>query len=300
MIGRTARGLLRRTPLGALARRAAQRLQRDGLLSEDILPYDVHRFDPHTWVLKETEFGVRLWCSLDERAISRPILLNSYEPAETQFIARTLRSGELAVDAGANIGYHALHLARLVGRDGLTIAFEPLPYLADALLASVAENDFATRVDVHRSALDERAGTLRLRHAPRTANFGGAHLAPDTAPPEAHADESVPAVTLDEIVAGRRCSFLKMDVEGAEPRVVRGAHATLATGRPVILCELHDRQLHVVSSCSAADFIAQMAALGYRCSRLNADGTRGNALERYAGQVPINVVFDPLAATSSL
>jgi len=287
MIGRAARGLL-------------GRLQRRGLLREDILPYGVHRFDRHTWVLKETEFGVRIWCSLDERAISRPILLDAYEPAETRFIAQTVRPGELAVDAGANIGYHALHLAKLVGPDGLTIAFEPLSYLADALLASVAENQFASRMNVHRSALNERAGTLRLRHAPRTANFGGAHFAPDETPPPAHADESVRAVPLDDVVGGRRCSFLKMDVEGAEPRVVRGAHATLASGRPVILCELHDRQLRVVSSSSAGDFIAQMAALGYRCSRLNADGTRGHALERYAGEVPINVVFDPPVATGSI
>jgi hypothetical protein len=91
-----------------------------------------------------------------------------------------------------------------------------------------------------------------------------------------------------------------MDVEGAEPRVVRGAQATLATGRPVILCELHDRQLRVVSSSSANDFIAQMAALGYRCSSLNADGTRGRTLERYAGETPINVVFDPPASAGSL
>jgi FkbM family methyltransferase len=280
MIARAARGLLRR-------------VQRAGLLREDILPYGVHRFDRHTWVIKETEFGVRIWCSLDERAISRPILLDTYEPAETCFIARTVRAGELAIDAGANIGYHALHLAKLTGPNGRTVAFEPLPYLADALLASVAENDFARRMDVHRSALDERAGTLRLRHAPRTANFGGAHFAPDEAPPPAHADESVSAFALDDVVAGRRCDFLKMDVEGAEPRVVRGALATLATGRPVILCELHERQLRVVSSSSAADFIAQMSALGYRCSRLNADGTRGHGLERYASDVPINVVFDP-------
>jgi len=287
MIGRAARGLL-------------QRLQRGGLLREDILPYGVHRFDRHTWVLKETEFGVRIWCSLDERAISRPILLDSYEPAETRFIAQTVRPGELAVDAGANIGYHALHLARLVGSGGTVIAFEPLPYLADALQASVSENDFASRMDVRRSALDERAGTLRLRHAPRTANFGGAHFAPDATPPPAHADESVATAVLDEVVAGRRCSFLKMDVEGAEPRVARGAQATLATGRPVILCELHDRQLRVVSSSSANDFIAQMAALGYRCSSLNADGTRGRTLERYAGETPINVVFDPPASAGSL
>lgn len=279
-----------------LARRVVERLRRDALLAEDIVPYDVHRFDRRTWVIKETQFGIRIWCSLDDRAIARPILLDAYEPAETRFVASNVRPGDLAVDAGANIGYHALHLARLAGSAGFVEAFEPLPYLAEALRASVVENGFTSRVAVHRTALDERAGTLRLRHAPRTANFGGAHFAPKEALPPEHADETVTTVRLDDAIGGRPCRFLKMDVEGAEPRVIRGAHGTLAAGRPVILSELHDGQLRTVSGSSASDFIAQMAALAYRCSRLNADGTRGSALHRYADAAPLNVVFDPLRA----
>jgi hypothetical protein len=91
MIARIARALVRRIPL---AQRMVERLRRAALLAEDILPYDVHRFDRHSWVIKETAFGARIWCSLDERAISRPILLDVYEPAETQFIARTVKAGD--------------------------------------------------------------------------------------------------------------------------------------------------------------------------------------------------------------
>jgi FkbM family methyltransferase len=290
MIARIARGLVRRTPF---AQRMVEKLRRGALLAEDILPYDVHRFDRHTWVIKETAFGVRIWCSLDERAISRPILLDAYEPAETQFIARTVRPGDLAVDAGANMGYHALHLAKLVGSDGRVEAFEPLPYLAQALSASVAENHFDPRTTIHQAALDEESGTLALRHAPRTANFGGGHFAPDRAIEPHHADEIVTTVRLDDAIGERRCNFLKMDVEGAEPRVIRGALTTLANGKPVILSELHEQQLRLVSGIGATDFIMQMAVLGYDCVRLNADGTRGHALERYAEIAPLNVVFDP-------
>lgn len=276
-----------------MANRALMRLRRNALLAEDFVPYGVHVFDRRTWVIKETQAGVRVWCSLDERAISRPILLDAYELAETQFIARTVRPGELAIDAGANLGYHALHLARLVGTGGRVEAFEPVPYLADALGASIAENALSAVVRVHRTALDERAGTLRLRHAPRTANFGGAHFAPADAAPVAHVDEPVVTIRLDDVIDAGACRFLKMDVEGAEPRVIRGARQTLATGRPVILAELHGAQLRIVSQCGADDFIAQMSALAYRCSRLNADGTRGDPLERYAGDAPLNVIFDP-------
>lgn len=220
-------------------------------------------------------------------------MVDSYDLAEMRLVENTLGPGDLAVDAGANIGYYALHFAKLVGEGGHVEAFEPIGYLAEALCAGVIENHFGSRVTVHRSALDERQGTVSMRHAPRTANFGGAHFAPQTSPESFQVDETVKTVRLDDVVGDRSCNFLKIDVEGAEPRVIRGARGTLATGRPVILAELHDDQLRVVSGSSAEDFIAQMAALGYCCSRLNPDGTRGRALNRYAEKTPINVVFDP-------
>lgn len=157
--------------LVSLAGRYA-RVQR--LLTEEIVTHDIHRFDRCTWVIKEMSGAVRIWCSLDDQAISRPILLNCYEPAETEFVKRNLRPGELAVDAGANIGYYTLLFARLVDGGGCVEAFEPLPYLAEALTASVEENRFEPRVNVHRLALDEKRSIVNIRHAPKTANFGGA------------------------------------------------------------------------------------------------------------------------------
>jgi FkbM family methyltransferase len=271
----------------------AARLRRSRLLHEDIVPHGVHAFERATWVIKETPDGVRVWCSLDDLAISRPVMLDAYELPETRFIRATVRPGDYAVDAGANIGYHALHLAAAVGDAGAVDAFEPLPYLGDALAASIAENGFGARLRVVRAALDERAGTLAFRHAPRTANFGGGHVAPATAVPAAHADLNVAAVRLDDVARDRPLRFLKMDVEGSEPRAVRGALRTLAAGRPVVLAELHETQLRLVSGCGATDFIAQMAALGYRCARLTPDGARGPRLARYADPTPVNVVFDP-------
>ncbi len=197
------------------------------------------------------------------------------------------------VDAGANIGFHALHLARIVGERGHVDAFEPLGYLADALDASIFENGFANRVTLHRAGLDANAGSLRLRHAPRTANFGGGHFASTDSPPPGHADELIPTVTLDTIVGMQRCAFLKIDVEGAEPRVMRGAEAMLASSRPIVLSELHNAQLRTVSECSANDYLAQMAARGYRCSQLEDNGTRGASIDRYDGAQPLNVIFDP-------
>lgn len=294
-----ARSVINSAMTPEFAEKVTARLIRANLMSEDFIPFGVHSFERDTWVLKETKTGIRIWCSLDERAISRPILLNSYELAETEFIARTVRSGSVVIDAGANLGYHTLHAAQLVGKDGVVHAFEPLPFLADALEASILENSFQLRIKVYRSALDERAGQLLLRHAPKTANFGGAHLAVGKTTPAAHTDIKVKTVSIDETIPAGQCNFIKIDIEGAEPRLIEGAKALLSRSKPIILSELHEAQLRAVSGIGATDYIKQLSGYGYSCFRLNSDGTQGRAVDRFSDLNPVNVIFRALEGTTS-
>jgi FkbM family methyltransferase len=230
------------SPLAPVARRLADAARRDIyrdarrrlLIDEEIVPMLEPGFDPATWVIKQTAFGFRIWCSLDERAISRPIMLDVYEHAESRFIERTVKPGDLAVDVGANIGYHALHLAKLTGPQGCVEAFEPLRALADVLERSRDENGFTARMTVHHLALDEVAGELRLRHAPRTSNFGGAHLSADDVVPPDHVDVTVRTARLDDVVGERTCRFIKIERGGGgaardarcagDARAVQAAH----------------------------------------------------------------------------
>jgi len=252
-----------------------------------------HAFDPESWVIKESARGFRIWVSLAEEAISRPILRDRYEPAEAAFMAAVVRPGDVAVDAGANVGIHTLLLAALVGESGTVHAFEPVPYLAAALAASLRENATGERVRLHEVALDELAGTTLFRYAVHTANFGGAHLAPKAVAQPHEVDIPVVRTRLDDVIGEGRCAFIKLDVEGAEPRVLNGARALLERERPAILSELHDAQLRLVSGIGAAEFIAVMRELGYRCRRLTRKGEPGHELSNFAGGPPTSVVFLP-------
>ena len=85
----------------------------------------------------------------------------------------------------------------------------------------------------------------------------------------------VRAVRLQDLLADEgveAIDFLKIDVEGAEGLVVRGARGLLARDRPVVLLELHTSALEPVSGCSPAALHDQLAALGYRWHRLGPDG----------------------------
>ncbi|MGD0475646.1 MAG: FkbM family methyltransferase [Candidatus Velthaea sp.] len=287
-IGDALRSAARRVAGQPRLRAAVLRL----LLREDeIVPFGRSlAFDPHSWVIKQTEYGFRIWVALGERSISREIMLDRYEREEVAFVRATVRAGDRVVDVGANIGFYTALLAALVGPAGEVIACEPLETVADALERTIAENGFAERVTLHRVALDAQAGTVSLRHAPVTINAGAAYLAPAAALPAGHVDAPVRAQTLDDVVGSGACAFVKLDAEGAEPRILAGAARTLARCRPVLLAEFNPTLLARVGSQHAGDVIALMAAHGYTARRLR-DGIPADVLERYDDSANINVVF---------
>ena len=136
---------------------------------------------------------------------------------------------------------------------------------------------------------------MTLVYAAESLNSGGAFLAPEaTAIPLNHATRPVDVIALDHYPLPRPIRFMKIDVEGAEPLAMRGAAAMLAADRPVILSELHPSQLQIVSGVSAAAYIAQVRALGYRCHSLEPGGRPGpEIVDMPPGPDVVSVAFVP-------
>ena len=90
-----------------------------------------------------------------------------------------------------------------------------------------------------------------------------------------------------------------MDVEGAEPQVVRGAERLLREDRPVILSELHPTQLARASGVTADAFLDQMKALGYRAHAIEGGGDVGAPIDRAPAEALVSIVLipSPLAAS---
>jgi FkbM family methyltransferase len=226
-----------------------------------------------TVVIKLFDDGVRLCVDLSDHVIGLPIVRGEYEHEALQFVRRTLRPGQHAVDVGAHIGFFAMHMAAIVGPSGTVTAFEPFARNADLLERSIAENRFEAIVALHRAAVAAAPGTARLAFARETLNTGGAFLVPGGAgAPGDLLTDAVPTVALDDVRLPRPVSFVKMDVEGAEPQVIAGARQVLAADRPIILSEVHVAQLASVSRVTPADFIAAVESLGYTCRSLSAEG----------------------------
>ena len=174
-----------------------------------------------------------------------------FSQLEVELFEQVLRPGFVLVEAGANIGVHTVPLARFVGESGRVHAFEPQRTVFQTLCANVALAGLMN-VHCHHAAVGETAGEIVVPPIDyrQENNFGGLGLG------EFKQGEKVPVVTIDSLNLPA-CHFLKADVEGMEPAVLRGAKATIEKFKPILYVE-NDRQE------KSAALIQQIRELGYK------------------------------------
>lgn len=177
-------------------------------------------------MLVRTEVGYVLCSQSDSALLANLLEAGELEPGVRQLIQRALKPGDVFVDVGANIGMHAIAAGRAVGPGGKVIAFEPYAPTVRLLEQSLFLNGLSELVELHPVAVADRTGVQSL-HLGRTS--GHHSLYPlDSERGDALVD--VPVVRLDDIVAPDiYVKLIKIDVEGAEGAVVRGAERLLTT-----------------------------------------------------------------------
>ena len=253
-----------------------------------------HTNDP-TVIIKELDGpgSVRLFVDLSDHVIGLSIVRGRYEEAEIELMRRTLRAGDIVIDIGAHIGLFTMLMGALVGPLGRVYAFEPLDANADLLERSIAENRFGDRVIFRRAAVGATSGAGMLTFPAETLNTGGAYLLREgTAPLTGNLKKSVPIVRLDDVVTERPVRMIKMDVEGAEPQVLRGARRLLREDRPIVVSELHPTQLDRASGVTAREFLEEARQAGYRAHRL-AGGAVGEPIEDVPREAVVSVMLVP-------
>lgn len=147
-----------------------------------------------------------------------------YDIATSEVIARLLRPGDLALDVGANVGYITALMGRRAGPDGRVVAFEPHPDLFRLLQENVrrADPSPSATVELHNAAVGEATGQATLVIPPEfETNDGLASLS--ATPRDGDVVISVDVMTLDDLLGDRSVGVLKIDVEGHELSVLKGA-----------------------------------------------------------------------------
>ncbi|HLN29809.1 MAG TPA: FkbM family methyltransferase [Gemmataceae bacterium] len=236
----------------------------------------------HKEIIYDTSFGFRQVLNLADSAVAGMILNEAYEPRETSFICKACKTGDVVLDIGANIGYYTLLMAKLVGPTGFVYAFEPREDFCDYIRRSVSENEFDPYCSIHCCALADFEGTVQFRIHPKRGldpsdpnYYSTCYLAGSESDKDPEAFIDVKVEILDKILAAnpeRRVAFIKIDVEGAEYLVFRGAEELLRRDRPVILSEIFGPQLENVSKVNTLTYVKFLESFGYKCHTIGDGG----------------------------
>lgn len=201
----------------------------------------------------------------DEQICAGIIATGAWEPWVSAVVLSLLPRGGRVVEVGANVGYYTMTMAARVGPEGHITALEANPRLVGLIGRSTRLNGYADRVRlVPRAAMDApgEVDFVAFRN-----NSGGGHV-----PVVANAwyDEilgtperfRVEAVRLDDLDCGP-VDLVRIDAEGSEPFILKGASELLRANPDVVLC-LEWSAAQIASRTSLTGFVDWLEGLGFR------------------------------------
>lgn len=249
----------------------------------------------------------RIAVPVGDAAVGADVLATgTYEPHVVAGYRALLRPGMSVVDVGANIGFHALHAARLVGPKGSVLAVEPDPGNAAALRLSLALLRDAAPVDLVEAALSDADGTLVLSDLGNPGNSGARFTHADRGRLEGlvhgprPAFREVRALRYDAHYADREIHLVKVDVEGFEPKVLSGMASAIERWRPTIFSEYAPSNLRDIGGFDPEGYLPWFRERGYDCAvlaepegRLMPIGSSADLSPLMQGRHHLDLVFRP-------
>ena len=220
------------------------------------MPAAVSEFTRTVWesgatLLRDCRYGRMLFLRQDQYVGRSLALYGEYNEAEGALFAQVIQRGDTVLDVGANFGAHTLQFARLVGPHGSVVAIEPQRVLFQMLCANMALNE-QFHVQTLHAAAGAAPGSILVPDLDYTQpeNFGGVEVGNTVA------GETVAVATLDTLQLDA-LRLIKIDVEGMEADVLRGAVKQIELHRPILHIENDRRE-------RSAELIGLIEGLGYQ------------------------------------
>jgi FkbM family methyltransferase len=212
-------------------------------------------------------------------------LYGEFSEGEVELFRQMVKPGNVVIEVGANIGAHTVFFARQVSPGGMVLAFEPQRVIHQTLCANMALNSIPN-VFCIQAAVGAAHGALKVPPIDytRETNFGGVSLG------TYQVGETVPVVPLDSYnLPG--CDLIKVDVEGMEEDVLRGAVKIIERFRPVLYVE-NDRE------DKSAGLVRFIDSLGYKMYwhkplYFNPDNFMCNPNNIFSNVISINMLCVP-------
>ena len=240
--------------------------------------------------LTKTIYGHKIYVDTRDCSLTPHLLLDGYWEQWITNVFRTLvRPGMKVIDVGANVGWYSLLAADLIGPSGRLVSFEANPELSELTYRNLMVNGFMDRSTIVPSAVFSECKQIDFKICNRNIGSSGIFVTPESA--AAFNDSvrvlSVNAVTLDSYFpAGTKIDFIKIDAEGAEPFVLKGA-TRLLRENPHIQVMMEFAPAMITGAYGSIEkFYDELKAYGFTIFRIEHDSSLAQAS------------FEELSATS--
>jgi FkbM family methyltransferase len=183
-----------------------------------------------------------------------------WEPTSTKIVRDIVKSGDVVLDIGANIGYYTVIISKIVGNSGKVLAFEPTKHFAKVLKENIKVNKLEN-VSVYEYGLSNKESESDIFIGDNSATI---HWLENQGTPINK--ETISLKALDSIIDSlniEKIDFIKIDVDGHEPSFLEGAWKTLSRYKPKILLEVAHAS-YFRAGFTAWDFYNEIRSRGSR------------------------------------
>jgi len=186
-----------------------------------------------------------------------------------EFYSKILNESDICIDAGANLGFHAIQFAKQCKK---VYAFEPQPMIYNQLCANILFNDLDDTIIPYRLGLGEKNDIKQMWSIEKEDfgseiyNWGGRGLEHEFIPPsyqsnEIRENDQITIISLDSLNIPK-CDLFKIDIQGYELYAFQGAKELINKNKPVILLESSPNRSELDKQV-----LDMLHNIGYKCYR---------------------------------
>jgi FkbM family methyltransferase len=210
-----------------------------------------------------SRFGVKFECDLRDK-VPREIYFVGFDRRDCRTLRRLIKPGDVVLDVGANIGYFSLLCAKWLRGRGAVYALEPFPSTMRRLERNLELNPkLSSLVRLRATAISDFVGSISMS-TPDEGNSGCNYLS--------ECGDGDMAVTTLDAFAQQECfsriDLIKVDVEGSEVALLKGARGTLERFRPLVMIEINPGALRRFEQ-TAGDVVSLLGKYRYRMAYAN-------------------------------
>lgn len=174
-----------------------------------------------------------------------------YEQGTISTIQKLIDKGDSFIDVGANIGFLSLFAANIVGLSGHVYSFEPFPKTHKILSENKKINNF-NQIEIHEIGLGNIKEKVKIY--PETENRGGSSILNH----QSNDGIEIQIDTLDNIYFPNKIKAIKIDVEGYEMAVLRGAKQLILKDKPALIVEYSQNRVNSENDYSMFQWILDL------------------------------------------